>query len=82
MQFLLHSYPAQQFLNAFIFRDAKRPVTVEVLRRLNLVELARLLKTPEPVIAPERPLAHRGSKPVDAIEQGQFGWSASDNLRG
>ena len=81
LQFLLHSHPAQQFLNAFIFWDAKRPVTVEVLRRLNLVELARLLKTSEPVIAPERPRTHPRSRPVGAIEQGLFGWSASDNLR-
>jgi len=35
----LDSSIAQEFLRAFIFWDSKRPITAEVLRRLDLVEL-------------------------------------------
>lgn len=38
---LLNSAPAQEFLRSLIFFDAKRPITIEVLRRLSFVELAR-----------------------------------------
>ncbi|PQO46911.1 class I SAM-dependent methyltransferase [Blastopirellula marina] len=38
---LLHSEPAQQFFQALIFWDAKRPITVDVLKRLDLLALAR-----------------------------------------
>ena len=37
---LLNSEPAREFLNAFIFWDAKRPVTIDVLRRLDIRALA------------------------------------------
>ena len=40
---LLNSAPAQEFLRSFIFFDAKRPITIDVLRRLSFVELARKL---------------------------------------
>lgn len=40
---LLGSTPAQEFLRSLIFTDSKRPITVDVLRRLSLVELARKL---------------------------------------
>lgn len=40
---LLNSGPAQEFLNSLIFFDAKRPITIDVLRRLSFVELARKL---------------------------------------
>ena len=40
---LLRSAPAQEFLQALIFLDSKRPITIDVLRRLSLVELARRL---------------------------------------
>ena len=72
LQSLLHSPPAQEFLNAFIFWDAKRPVTVEVLRRLDLAKLAGVLKTPEPVITLQRPRTHSESKPVGALIPGLF----------
>jgi hypothetical protein len=39
----LNSRPAQEFYSAFMFPDAKRPVTVELLRRLDLLALARTL---------------------------------------
>src|SRR5262249_51200734 len=38
---LLNSPPAQNFLAAIIFWDAKRPITADLLRRLNLLEVAR-----------------------------------------
>lgn len=40
---LLNSKPAQEFLHSLIFFDAKRPITIDVLRRLSFVELARKL---------------------------------------
>lgn len=41
---LLNSQPARQFFSAIVFWDAKRPVTVAVLRRLDLLSVARELK--------------------------------------
>ena len=41
MHGLLHSEPAQEFLNAFVFWDSKRPVTVGLLGRLDLLAVAR-----------------------------------------
>ena len=40
---LLNSKIAQEFFSAFIFWDAKRPITVDLLRRLDLLKLAREL---------------------------------------
>jgi len=40
---LMMSDPAQEFLSAFIFWDAKRPITAGVLNLLNLAALARRL---------------------------------------
>ena len=40
---LLSSQPAQAFLRSLIFMDSKRPVTVDVLRRLSIIEVARSL---------------------------------------
>ena len=40
---MLNSDPARQFLSSLTFRDGKRPITAAVLRRLNLVSLAREL---------------------------------------
>ena len=37
---LLNSHPAQEFLKAYIFWDAKRPITVDLLRRLDFMKLA------------------------------------------
>jgi len=37
---LLNSEPACEFLSAFVFWDSKRPITVDVLRRLDLRQLA------------------------------------------
>ncbi len=38
---LLRSSPAKKFYNGIVFWDAKRPLTVEILRRLDLLSLAR-----------------------------------------
>ena len=40
---MLNGDAAQQFFSAFVFWDAKRPVTVELLQRLDLLALAREL---------------------------------------
>ncbi len=42
---LLNSEVASQFFEAFIFWDKKRPITAGILRRLDLVKLARELGT-------------------------------------
>lgn len=42
---LLRSGPASEFFSAFIFWDTKRPITIDILRRLNLLALARELGT-------------------------------------
>jgi hypothetical protein len=44
---LLNSAPAREFFSAFIFWDAKRPITVETLRRLDLSALAMELGSEE-----------------------------------
>ena len=38
---LLSSEEATLFLNSLIFSDSKRPITIDILRRLSIVELAR-----------------------------------------
>jgi hypothetical protein len=38
---LLSSEPARDFLHSLVFTDSKRPVTVNILRRLSLSVLAR-----------------------------------------
>ena len=40
---LLNSKPAQEFYSAFVFWDAKRPVTISLLKLLNIQALAREL---------------------------------------
>ena len=37
---LLNSQPAREFFAAFVFWDAKRPITIDILRRLDLSALA------------------------------------------
>jgi hypothetical protein len=37
---LLNSQPAREFFSAFVFWDAKRPITIDMLRRLDLAALA------------------------------------------
>ncbi len=40
---MLNSEPAREFYSAFVFWDAKRPITVDLLRRLGLKQLASTL---------------------------------------
>ena len=40
---LLNSQPAREFYSAFVFWDAKRPITIDMLRRLDLSAVAREL---------------------------------------
>jgi hypothetical protein len=40
---LLSSSQATAFFNSLIFVDSKRPITIEILRRLSIVQLARSL---------------------------------------
>lgn len=40
---LLNSEPAQNFLWSLVFEDSKRPITVDVLRRLSLVNVAKIV---------------------------------------
>ena len=39
---LLNSKAAREFLRAFIFWDAKRPITAQILKRLDLLALAKM----------------------------------------
>ena len=48
---MLNSQIAREFFSSFVFWDSKRPVTVELLQRLDLVALARELKTEAPMTA-------------------------------
>jgi hypothetical protein len=43
---LLNGEVAQEFFRAFVFWDAKRPITADLLQRLDLSALARISKTP------------------------------------
>lgn len=48
---LLNSEPAQEFFSAFIFWDAKRPITAKILNKLNLMSLAKDFQSKEKRIA-------------------------------
>jgi hypothetical protein len=39
---LLSSTEAKAFLKSLVFTDSKRPITIDVLRRISFVELARI----------------------------------------
>ena len=61
---LLNSAVAQSFYNAFIFWDAKRPITADILQRLDLRMLARELGSEETFaryfgVTPERQVKKR-----------------------
>jgi len=49
---LLNSEPARAFFSAFVFWDAKRPITIDLLRRLDLSALARELGVSPALEAP------------------------------
>jgi len=60
---LLNSEPAGEFYRAFVFWDAKRPITVDLLRRLDLLALARELGSEELLkqFLPEHPINHQSA---------------------
>lgn len=55
---LLNSNIAAEFFRAFVFWDAKRPITVSILNRLNLLALARELGSKDTLV---KFLSSRGS---------------------
>ena len=44
---ILNSDAAKEFYNAFIFWDAKRPITADILKRLDLLKLAKQFRPRE-----------------------------------
>ena len=62
---LFNSEPAQRFLGSLIFKDSKRPITVDVLRRLSLVNVAQMVDRMDELI--ECTLS--GSDPLDGGQQ-------------
>jgi hypothetical protein len=60
---LLNSEVARQFFESFIFWDSKRPITIGILRRLDLVALARELGTEDTVRSFLAPGVSSGSSP-------------------
>jgi hypothetical protein len=49
---LLKSRPAQAFLRSLTFFDAKRPITIDVLKRLDLIKLSKHLGVRSPIVTP------------------------------
>ncbi len=47
---LLNSDPATEFFSAFIFWDAKRPITAKILKKLNILALAKAVLEGETVV--------------------------------
>jgi 16S rRNA A1518/A1519 N6-dimethyltransferase RsmA/KsgA/DIM1 with predicted DNA glycosylase/AP lyase activity len=41
---MLNSSPSKEFFESFIFWDSKRPITKEILQRIDLMELSKFLK--------------------------------------
>jgi hypothetical protein len=52
---LLNSQPARGFLESLIFWDAKRPITVDILSRLNLKKLAESLASDHKLVYEQEP---------------------------
>ncbi len=63
---LFNSKPAQSFLWSLVFEDSKRPITVDVLRRLSLVNVAKIVGRMDELI--ECMLSESGS-PEDRQKQ-------------
>jgi hypothetical protein len=59
---LFNSVPARDFLSAYIFWDAKRPITIEVLRRLNVRTLSIELGADTKLAEIQRGLFEAGPK--------------------
>ncbi len=66
---LISSVPATEFLESMIFWDEKRPVTVEILRRLSLKEVARELGEIEQYRGWVQPANHIGQVELAIAER-------------
>ena len=67
---LLNSRPASEFYNSLVFWDAKRPITIEILRQLNLAAVARELGLEEVLVrhlATEQPRLSLRSRPIRSL---------------
>lgn len=69
---LLASEPATELFQSLVFWDAKRPITTELLRRLDLQRLAQLLDAPWPPAAPE-PSQDPSQEPEQEQRDGERG---------
>ncbi len=67
---MLNSEIAQEFFSAFIFWDSKRPITAELLQRLDLLALAQELKAKAPMMAYQPAMRIVGNMPSDSWHTG------------
>ncbi len=67
---MLNSEIAQEFFSAFVFWDSKRPITTELLQRLDLLALARELKVEAPMMAYQPAMRITGDMPLDSWQAG------------
>ena len=75
---LLNSEPASQFYHALMFADAKRPITVDLLRRLDLAAVARsLVQNP----CSTRCATSKRAPDSTPLHSLRFSWRSSPELR-
>ena len=67
---MLNSEIAQEFFSAFIFWDSKRPITAELLQRLDLLALAQELKAKVPMMAYQPAMRIVGNMSSDSWHTG------------
>ena len=67
---MLNSEAAQEFFSAFVFWDAKRPITTELLQRLDLLALARELNLEAPMTAYQPAMRIVDNVPPDSWQTG------------
>ena len=58
---LLNAQPAQRFLWSLVFQDSKRPITVDILRRLSFINVAKMMNRMDEL----RKFTSSGSVPLD-----------------
>ncbi len=62
---LLNAQPARRFLRSLVFPDSKRPITVDVLRRLSFINVAKMMNRIDEL----RAFTSSGSAPPDGHQQ-------------
>ncbi len=67
---MLNSKIAREFFSAFVFWDSKRPVTAELLQRLDLLALAQELKVEAPMMAYQPAMQITRGIPLDSWRVG------------